>query len=115
MAQTIFIDTRTLPREAMPDGGEMTEVLNQRLAGAQNVTATLRWLQGGDRFEAAALDRHQLLYVTEGDATLTLLGTAHAIGKGMGVYLEPSESATVTAPAGSAVTLFHLVVRRSGS
>lgn len=113
MAQTIFIDTGALPREPMPSGGEMTEVLNQQLAGAENVTATLRWLRDGERFEAAPLDRHQLLYLTDGEATLTLLDTTHVVGKGMGIYLEPLESATITAPADSSVTVFHLVVRKA--
>jgi hypothetical protein len=114
MPQTIFIDTRALPREAMPSGGEMTEVLNRHLAGAQNVTATLRWLRNGERFEVPSLDDHQLLYFTDGQGMLTLLDTTHVVGKGMGVYLEPSESATIAALEQSSVTLFHLVVRRSG-
>jgi hypothetical protein len=113
MAQTIFIDTRGLPREAMPSGGEMTEVLNRQLAGARNVTATLRFLRNGERFDAVPLDQHQLLYLTDGEASVTLLDTTHVVGKGMGVYLEPSESASIAALDHSTVTVFHLVVRRS--
>jgi hypothetical protein len=112
MPQTLFIDTNTLPREAMPGGGEMTEILGERLAGAKNVVGTLRWLSAGDRFEIAPLDRHQLVYVMEGAARLTLQGTPHDVTKGMGVYLGPSEGASIEGVAGGPVKLFHLAVRQ---
>ena len=110
MPETLFIDTNTLPRQAMPQGGEMTEVLNGVLAGAKNVVGTLRWLQSGERFDAAAADRHQLLYLMEGAGSIALEGKSHDVTKGMGVYLGPAETATITAAPGSVVKLFHLVV-----
>jgi glyoxylate utilization-related uncharacterized protein len=108
----LFIDTNSLPREKMVGGGEMTEILSDRLAGAKNVTGTLRWLASGERFDAGPLDRHQLIYLMEGQARLTLQGKTHDVAKGMGVYLGPSESATVQAKPGAATKLFHLVVRQ---
>jgi hypothetical protein len=42
MPQTVFIDTNTLPREQAPGGGTLTEILNARLAGANNVSGSLR-------------------------------------------------------------------------
>jgi glyoxylate utilization-related uncharacterized protein len=110
MPETLFIDTNTLPRQRTPQGGEMTEVLNEALAGAKNVVATLRWLQGGERFEAAAASRHQLLYLMAGAASIELEGATHAVTRGMGVYLGPSEAATITAAPDESVKLFHLVV-----
>lgn len=111
MNRTVFIDTNELPRERTPGGGEMTEILNDRLAGAKNVVGTLRWLEAGDRFEAAALDRHQLLYLMDGEGDLTIEGRTHQVKKGMGVYLGPSESASVAARPGQRVKIFHLAVR----
>jgi hypothetical protein len=110
MPETLFIDTNTLPRQKMPQGGEMTEVLNEALAGAKNVVGTLRWLQGGERFEAGASSRHQLLYLMVGAGTITLEGASHDVARGMGVYLGPSETATITAAPGTSLKLFHLVV-----
>jgi hypothetical protein len=110
--QTLFIDTNTLPREKMIGGGQMTEILGERLAGAKNVTGTLRWLASGERFDAVPLDRHQLIYLMEGEAHLTLQGKTHDVAKGMGVYLGPSESASVQAKPGAGAKLFHLVVRQ---
>ncbi len=110
MPQTLFIDTTTLPREQMPGGGEMTEILNDALAGAKNVVGTLRWLKGGERYQAAASPRHQLLYLMEGKGSITLENKTHEVSQGMGVYLGPSETATIQAAAGAALKVFHLVV-----
>lgn len=109
--QTVFIDTNTLPREKTADGGAVTEILSERLGGAKNVAGTLRWLNAGERFEAHPLDRHQLLYVMDGDAEVTLEGRTHDVHTGMGLYLAPSEGATLTGRGGQTAKIFHLVVR----
>ena len=109
MPQTLFIDTNTLPRTKSAQG-EFTEILNEALAGAKNVKSTLRWLQPGQTFDAAANDRHQLIYLMEGKGSITLNGKSHDAGKGMGVYLGPNETATIQAAPGETVKLFHLVV-----
>jgi quercetin dioxygenase-like cupin family protein len=113
MPQTVFIDTNTLPREQAPGGGTLTEILNARLAGANNVSGSLRWLQPGETCDVSPLDRHQLVYVMDGQAQLTLEQATHDVGTGMGVYLGPSEHATFTAGP-TAVKLFHLVVLPTG-
>jgi len=110
MPSTLFIDTTKLPREKMPAGGEMTEILNGALAGAKNVVGTLRWLQSGERFAAAPGNRHQLFYLMEGNGSITLEGKTHDVTQGMGLYLGPSESATIQAAPGASVKIFHLVV-----
>jgi glyoxylate utilization-related uncharacterized protein len=110
MPQTQFIDTTALPRVAMPGGGEMVEILSERLTGAKNVVGSLRYLSGGESFVASALDRHQLLYLMDGHGTLLLQGTPHQVVKGMGLYLGPAEGATLTAAADAALKVFHLVV-----
>jgi len=106
---TTFIDTNKLPRVKTPQG-EVTEILNQRLVGAKNVFGTLRWLKGGEKFEPENVNRHQLVYLMEGKGTIRLDNKDYDVGKGAGVYLGPSETATIQAAAGASLKLFHLVV-----
>ena len=108
MPQTLFIDTNKLPRVQTPQG-EMTEILNNALAGAKNVLGVLRWLKAGEAFSPEASDKHQLIYLMEGSGTIRLENQDHDVSKGMGVYLGPAESATIRA-GGGAMKLFHLVV-----
>jgi quercetin dioxygenase-like cupin family protein len=110
MPQTLFIDTATLPRQQMPAGGEMADILSEALAGARNVTGTLRWLTAGQAFDTGRLPRHQLLYVMEGAGTIALEGTVHAVSAGSGVYLGPDEQAIIRSDPQGGVKLFHLVV-----
>lgn len=108
MPGTIFIDTNTLPRTATPQG-EFTEILNGPLAGAKNVLGVLRWIRPGETFTADAGNKHQLLYLMEGKGVINLQNKGHEVTKGMGIYLGPSETATVSATAGT-VKVFHLTV-----
>ena len=104
-----FIDTTKLPRIKTPQG-EATEILNQQLAGAKNVLGTLRWLNAGNTYTAEASDKHQLIYLMEGAASIRLENQDYEVKKGAGVYLGPWETATLSAPAGATAKLFHLVV-----
>ena len=108
MPQTLFIDTNKLARVQTPQG-EATEILNQQLAGAKNVLGTLRWLKSGEKFDAGPSEKHQLIYLMEGKGSIQLDGKDHDVTKGMGVYLGPSESATIRA-TDATVKIFHLVV-----
>jgi quercetin dioxygenase-like cupin family protein len=112
MPQTQFLDTTVLPRVKVPGGGEMTEILGPARQGARNVVGTLRWLQHGERYQAVASSGHQLLYLMEGQGTITLDGKTHDVKKGMGLYLGPSESATVQAGPASTLKIFQLAVPR---
>jgi quercetin dioxygenase-like cupin family protein len=109
MPNTLFIDTNKLPRKQTPQG-ELTEILNNELAGAKNVLGMLRWLKSGEKFYAEASDKHQLIYLMEGQGSLTLEKQEHQVQKGMGVYLGPAETATLQAAPGGSLKLFHLVV-----
>ena len=106
-----FIDTNKLPRNRTAEG-EVTEVLNRDLCGAKNVVAALRWLKSGEKFEAEASDKHQLLYLMEGEGNIRLDNKNYDVSKGAGVYLGPSESATIQPAAGASLKLLHLVVPR---
>jgi hypothetical protein len=106
-----FIHTDELPRVKTPQG-EFAEILNQQLAGAKNVLGTLRWLESGEQFAAEAVDKHQLVYLMEGQGTIRLDGKDYAVTKGAGVYLAPSETATIQTSPGASVKLFHLTVPR---
>src|SRR3974377_2198887 len=105
-----FIDTNALPKKR-PGQGEVTEVLNQRLFAAKNVLGSLRWLKAADTFKAAAVDKHQLIYVMDGKGRVTLNNKAYDVETGGGIYLGPSETATIQA-AGGTLKLFQLVVPR---
>lgn len=109
MPETLFIDTNTLPRQRSAQG-EFTEILNNELAGARNVVGTLRWLKSGESFSAVAAEKHQLLYLMEGNGSISLANKKRDVTKGMGVYLGPAESAVIEAAPGATVKLFHLVV-----
>ena len=109
MPNTIFVDTNKLPREQTPQG-EVTEILNRELQGAKNVLGTLRWVKSGEKFKADAGPKHQLLYLMEGNGRISLENKDHEVTKGMGIYLGPSETATISADPGSTVKIFHLVV-----
>jgi quercetin dioxygenase-like cupin family protein len=104
-----FIDTNRLPKTQTAEG-EFTEVLNRDLCGAKNVVAALRWLKAGEKFSAERSNRHQLLYLMEGQGTIRLDNKDYEVSKGAGVYLGPSEAATIQAAANGSVKLFHLVV-----
>ena len=109
MTQTLtFIDTNKLPRVKTPQG-EATEVLNNALVGAKNVLGTLRWLKSGEQFKAAGSDKHQLIYLMEGAGTINLDNKDYDVPRGAGVYLGPSETATIKAGEGE-LKLFHLEV-----
>ena len=104
-----FIETNKLPRQAAPGAGEFAEVLNAALCGARNVVGALRWLDPGERFTAGPIDQHQLLYLMDGMGSIRLEQKDYDVDKGAGVYLGPTETATITA-SGGALKLFHLVV-----
>jgi quercetin dioxygenase-like cupin family protein len=104
-----FINTNKLPRKKTAEG-EVTEMLNRELCGAKNVAAALRWLESGERFEAKPSDKHQLLYLMEGSGRIRLDNKDYEVAKGAGVYLGPSESATIQPTVGGSLKLLHLVV-----
>ena len=104
-----FIDTNRLPKTKTAQG-EVTEVMNRALCGAENVLGSLRWLNSGERFKAESSDKHQLIYLMEGKASINLEDKDYEVAHGAGVYLGPSETATIRAADGSTAKLFHLVV-----
>ena len=109
MANT-YIDGNALPRTRVTGAGEFTEVLNDRLAGAKNVVATVHWLNRGDRLDAGAPDFHHLVYLMDGEATITLNGAQHPVAKGAGVYLGPAETASIAHAGAAPLKLFHVTV-----
>src|SRR4051794_7861612 len=106
-----YTDTDALPKVSEMGQGKFTEILNDRLCGAKNVVASLRWLSVGDYFDAGPdAKTHQLIYFLDGEATITLNDSDQQVAKGAGIYLEPSESARITHRGDSDVKLFHLIV-----
>lgn len=104
-----FIDTNKLPRQKTAHG-EVTEILNEKLAGAKNIVTSLRWLKSGESYVADAGSKHQLIYLMDGKATIDLENKSYDVVKGAGVYLGPSEKATIRASVDGSAKLLELVV-----
>jgi glyoxylate utilization-related uncharacterized protein len=106
-----FIDTNKISHVKLPGSGEFAQVLNSQLCGAKNVVGSLRWLNSGEKLEVRSdANTHQLVYLMQGEATVTLDSKDHSVKKGSGVYLGPSESATIRPVGAAPLKLFHLVV-----
>jgi glyoxylate utilization-related uncharacterized protein len=110
---TTHIQTLSLPRTDLGERGEVAEVLNRELCGAENVVGRLHWLERGEAFAPDALaDTHQLLYLMEGAAVIRLEGKDYSIERGAGIYLGPDETATLSHAGTARAKLFHLIVPR---
>lgn len=108
---TTHIHTNSIPRSKLDGQGEVAEILNKELCGAENVVGKLHWLRAGERLEAEALENtHQLLYLMEGEGTIHLEGKDYDVAKGAGIYLGPSETASITHRGNAPLKLFHLIV-----
>lgn len=109
---TVFIDTAKCERiDVAGLGGEVAEIVNKHLCGAEDVVAMLRWLNEGQRFEAEALeDTHQLVYLMEGGGVITLGGKDYAVNSGAGIFLNPTETASISQSGAGTLKLLHLVV-----
>jgi glyoxylate utilization-related uncharacterized protein len=106
-----LIHTNDIPRSKANGQGEVADILTKELCGAENVVGKLRWLHAGDRFEAGALEQtHQLVYLMEGEGTITLNGKDYDVAEGAGIYLGPSESAAVRSRGEAPLKVFHLIV-----
>ena len=109
---TTFIDTAKCVRVRLQGlQGEVAEVLNNDLCGAKNVVGMLRWLGRGERFDAqSGQDKHQLIYLMEGEGVIALEQKDYEVAKGTGIYLGPAEAASIRQAGAGPLKLFHLVV-----
>jgi glyoxylate utilization-related uncharacterized protein len=113
MATTI-IDTERCRRIVLPEmQGTAAEIVNKELCGAKNVLGMLRWLAPGEHFDAESmLDKHQLIYFMAGDGVVTMAAHDYNLRQGAGIYLGPSETASIKQSGRETLKLFHLVVPR---
>jgi quercetin dioxygenase-like cupin family protein len=105
-----FIDTNKLPKKASTGQGEVTEVLNKALCGARNVHGSLHSLKSAETFKPDTTSKHQLIYLMAGKGYIRLNNRDYDVEKGAGIYLGPSETATIQAASGASLKLFHLAV-----
>src|SRR5580692_3295219 len=106
-----FIDTNKVSHVKLPGSGEFAEILNKDLCGAENVVGSLRWLHPGEKLEVRSdKNTHQLVYLMQGEATITLDSKDYNVKKGSGVYVGPSEAVAIKQIGAAPLKLFHLVV-----
>jgi mannose-6-phosphate isomerase-like protein (cupin superfamily) len=106
-----FIDTNKIAHMKVPGSGEFAEILNEKLCGAENVAGSLRWLNKGEKLNVRSdEDTHQLVYLMQGEATITLDSKDYGVRKGSGVYVGPSESVAIKQVGSAPLKLFHLTV-----
>lgn len=111
---TTHVHTLSIPRVDLGEHGEVAEILNRALCGAESVVGKLHWLERGESFAATALaDTHQLLYLMEGAAVIRLDGKDYPVERGAGIYLGPDETATLSHAGTGTAKLFHLLVPRT--
>ncbi len=112
---TTYIDTNQCPQVKDPGSqGTVAEIVNKELCGAENVIGMLRWLGDGERFKAEASSaRHQLIYLLEGSGVITLEKKTYPVAKGAGIYLGPSETASISHTGSVPLKLLHLIVRKA--
>jgi len=110
-----FIDTNKIAHTKLPGGqGDVAEIMNRDLCGAHNGVAMLRWLKSGERFvPEPRRDTHQLIYLMDGRGVITLANTDYPVSRGAGIYLGPSETATIRPAEDASVKLLHLVVHHA--
>ncbi len=110
---TTYIDTNQCARIKLAgQQGSAAEIVNRTLCGAENVVGMLRWLVEREHFETEILgDRHQLIYLMEGEGVITLEKKNYPVSKGAGIYLGPSETAIINHSGAATLKLLHLVVR----
>ena len=108
-----FINTDTISHTKLPGSGEFAEILNKQLCGAENVVGSLRWLHAGEKLDVRSdKNTHQLVYLMQGEAIITLDPKDHNVRKGSGVYVGPSEFVAIKQSGAGPLKLFHLVVPR---
>jgi hypothetical protein len=105
-----FIDTSKLAKKTSTGQGQVTEVLNEALCNARNVLGSLRWLSSSEAFTPDISNKNQLIYLMEGKGRIRLNDKDYEVEKGAGIYLGPSETATIQAANGASLKLFHLIV-----
>jgi mannose-6-phosphate isomerase-like protein (cupin superfamily) len=106
-----FIDTNKISRVKLSGSGELAEILNDKLCGAKNVVGSLRWLNSSEKLDVRSdKNTHQLVYLMQGEAIVTLESKDYNVRKGAGVYVGPSETVTIKHAGKDPLKLFHLVV-----
>jgi len=111
------IDIESRPKTRVPEG-HVRQVLDPSADGTR-VHVAIREIDPGKAYRVAASDRTQIVYVLEGtDARIahtTAGATAdHTAQRRSGIYLEPSEEATVSASATPLTLLVVTVPKHTG-
>jgi mannose-6-phosphate isomerase-like protein (cupin superfamily) len=111
------IDVATKARTPVPDGTTRA-VLGPSHEGTR-VEVAIRELEPGKALRAGPTERTQVVYILEGEgATVTCssagTSTQRPMGRRAGIYLEPSEQATISAGQARLVLLIVTVPKHTG-
>jgi glyoxylate utilization-related uncharacterized protein len=107
-----YVQTEQCPRVRLGETrGTVAEIVGQGLCGAAHFVGMLRWLSAGERFEPESLaDKHQLIYLMDGNGVITLENKEYEVYKGAGIYLGPRETASIRQSDSAPLKLLHLIV-----
>ena len=92
---------------AQKDSGGRSHRHKPGLVRRENVVAALRWSNPESNSTAEASDKHQLLYLMEGQGSIRLDDKDYDVSKGAGVYLV--KSATIRPVTSASLKVLHLV------
>ncbi|MGM0432553.1 MAG: AraC family ligand binding domain-containing protein [Spirochaetota bacterium] len=108
----IYIDTKACEKIALGKAqGVVAEIMNKELCGAETGIASLRWLGTEERFQTPEnFPGIQLLYIIEGEASVSLAGNHYDLEKGSGVYLEQNETVSVQNLQQEVLNILHIEV-----
>jgi glyoxylate utilization-related uncharacterized protein len=96
---------------ASPDG--VRPFLNAETVGAQLVEGEAHELPPGRSREAAASDRHQVVFVTAGRLSAVFQEEVHELLPGRGVYCEPGEGCALENVGNEPAEFYRFAVARS--
>lgn len=113
---TTFIDSSQCARIKDGIAGEFAEIVNKTLCGAENVVGMLRWLDQGEYFEPSQeAEKYQLIFLLEGSGIINLNDQDYKVAKGNGLYLEPTETASIKQTGTGQLKCFHLVILKQST
>jgi quercetin dioxygenase-like cupin family protein len=107
------LDVASIAPEAA-SGVELRRFLTAATVGARSVEGSAVRLEPGAVLgPLTEPDRHQLVYVTDGEPVALFAGERHELRPGRGIYCEPGEPCALENPGPTPAAFYRFVVARS--